>query len=146
MSTLPTAERYTAGIGVLPNDPDPGEVYTAPEGQEVGASYVLTILLDGKHIGHTSQISRVPNVSKRSHLNRTITTSSLEKGDTIEVVFTRYAYKSVIFVEYFGWIGHEVGSTEIQMRQKFSVVEARPLLEDATQYIYEKVCLKALKE
>lgn len=56
---LPPQSRHTMLEATLPTDPEANEVYTVPDGQVAGASYVLHIKKDGKEIGTAEQLERV---------------------------------------------------------------------------------------
>ena len=47
----------------LPTDPEHNEVFTVPQGQIAGASYVLHLKKDGEYVGAAEQLDRVGNVS-----------------------------------------------------------------------------------
>jgi len=144
---LPTAERHALVGGTLPLNPKDGDVYTAPEGQEAGASYVLSLYSEGEPIGHASQVSKVPNVSGRSHLNRTVTTSPLTKGDKIRIKFERFSFGSVIFIDSFGWIGHELRGDPVELvNAHYKVISTLAIMENDTYTVYDKVCLANVEE
>jgi hypothetical protein len=127
----------------LPEDPKDKETYTVPEGQIAGASYVLHLKKDGEEIGTAEQLDRVANVSGKATLSRTSSFQELKKGDTLETVFKRYDYKSVIFVDYFGWMGYEcykkVETMECNMWKVLAVLTVGP--QSQGKYFYEKLCL-----
>jgi len=144
---LPTAERHALVGGPLPSNPKDGEVYIAAEGQEAGASYVLSLHAKGEPIGHSSQISKVPNVSGRTHLNRTVTTSPVTKGDKLHVKFTRFSFGSVIFIDSFGWIGKDLRGDPVELiNEHYKVIATLPVVQNETHTVYDKICLVAIEE
>jgi len=127
----------------LPTDPEANEVYCVPEGQVAGASYVLHIKKDGEDVGTAEQLERVVNVSGKATLSRTSSSQAIEKGTLIETAFKRYDYKSVIFVEYFGWIGYDCyEKVETMERNKWKVLAVLTVgPQSPGKYFYEKLCL-----
>jgi len=140
---LPTQSRTAMMEATLPADPEPNQVYEVPAGQIAGASYVLHVYKNGVLVGGAEMLTRVQNVSGKSYLSRMWSKTKIKEGDRLEILFTRYLIKSVIFVEFFGWIGHEY-YPETQIEDKFlfdvvAILSVGPSTESA--YLYERVCL-----
>jgi hypothetical protein len=143
-----TDERYVTLDALLPPDPEAGEVFTMPEGQVGGASTMNFIYTGGSCVGHTSQYARVANVSSHSYLGRTITSAPLTPGIIIRLLGEQFTFKSLVFVEYFGWVVHQYNpKPTVLLDAKFEVLHAVPMKkQNSNVYTYDRVCLKKHKE
>jgi len=141
-------ERYVTLDAILPTNPQPGEIVVLPEDQVGGASTINFIYMGDQHIGHTEQFARVSNVSDRSFLARTVTTEPFLKDLLIRLICEQYTFKSLIFVDYFGWSVHEYNPTpKILLDETFEIVYAVPLKKKNSElYTYDRVYLKKSKE
>lgn len=143
-----TDERYVTLDALLPPDPEPGEVFIMPEGQVGGASTMNFIYAGGVCIGHTSQYARVANVSACSFLGRTVTSRPLVRDLPIRILSEQFTFKSLVFVEFFGWLVHEYNpKPQVLLDAKFRVLHAIPMRKpDSDLYTYDRVCLEKYKE
>lgn len=144
---LAPQSRYTTMDATLPSDPEPNQVYTMPEGQIAGASYILHIYKNGILIGSAEALTKVQNVSGKSYLSRMHSKTEIKEGDRLEILFVRLLIKSVKYVEYFGWIGHTFyPETQIEDKFLFDVVTTLPIqpLQEHL-HVYERVCLTRVK-
>jgi len=143
-----TDERYVTLDALLPPDPDPGEIFEMPEGQVGGASTMNFIYAGGNCVGHTAQFARVANVSGCSFLGRTVTSHPLVRGMQVRVLSEQFTFKSLMFVEYFGWLVHTYNpKPQVLLDAKFKVLHAIPMRKpDSTLYTYDRVCLEKYKE
>jgi hypothetical protein len=133
---------------LLPPDPKPSEIFQMPEGQVGGASNMNFVYAGGVCIGHTSQFARVANVSSRSFLGRTVTSAPLTEGVIIRVLGEQFTFKTLIFVEFFGWVVYEYNpKPKVLLDAKFTVVHAIPMVkQNSALYTYDRVCLENHKE
>jgi len=134
--------------GYLPEDPLPGQVVEVPDGVD-GGSATHIILYDGKTvIGESQQIIKVENVSRKWQLGRTHTAFPLLPESQVRVrAFTKH-YASLIFVEYYGWIGHKYRKEETLLSDRvYEIVHTATYfsVQDGP-HIYELVCLHATDE
>lgn len=145
---LPVRTRCTTLEDDLPQDPLPDQIFELPDSQVGGTSYVLHVLKKGAHIGTAEQLELIPNVSGKGMLSRAWALKPWKKGDVIEVLFVRYDYKSLIFREYFGWMGHECYDQHVVEEQHrwriISLLKVGPQQPDL--HFYEKICMEKIRE
>lgn len=132
----------------LPDDPLPGQVVEIPDGVD-GGSVTHIMLHDGNVVlGEAQQLIKVENVSRKWQLGRTHTAFPLIPDTTIRVrAFTKY-YASLIFVEYFGWSGHQYRKEEKVLSDRvYEILHTTTYtsIPDGPN-IYELVCLHATDE
>lgn len=141
-------ERYVTLDALLPAEPEPGEIFLMPDGQVGGASVMNFVYTGGVCVGHTSQYARVVNVSSYSYLGRTVTAAPLVEGMQIRILGEQFTFKSLIFVEYFGWMVYEYNpKPTVLLDAKFEVLHAIPMRkQNSDLYTYDRVCLKKYKE
>lgn len=133
---------------MLPEDPEPGQVHTLPEGQIAGGANVLSVFKHEMLIGSTTNLVPISNVSGKYYTERLSSSQELKKGDTIRIVAQQYNFNQITFVEYFGWIGSGVTSTPTSLSDKIYRVLAAIAIGPNTNnfWLYEKVCLEILNK
>jgi hypothetical protein len=143
-----TEERYVTLDALLPANPEPGEIFKMPEGQIGGASVMNFIYAGGQHIGHTAQYARVTNVSACSRLGRTVSSVPLMKGLNIRLLCEQFTFKSLIFVDYFGWTVYEYNpKPTVLLDELFTVTHASTMYKaNSKLYVYDDICLEKYKE
>lgn len=141
-------EKYVTLDALLPPNPEPGSVFQMPEDQIGGASVMNFIYAGGKHIGHTSQYARIANVSKCAYLGRTTSSLPLINGMNIRVLCEQFTFKSLTFVEYFGWVVHEYHQKpEVLLDEQFTITHAATMYKaNSKLYVCDRVCLEKYKE
>jgi hypothetical protein len=119
-----------------------------PEGQVLGASHVISIMKVADLIGDALQFTPVPNVSGKSLLSRATTCTPLRKGMRVRILAQRFSFKSAIFIQYFGWMGHDVIDNIIVITDKMYKIEYALRVGPPSEkfFIYEKVCLTTVEE
>jgi len=144
--TFPLQDRNALFQHLLPADPEPDQVVNMPEGQVIGGANVINIYMDTKLIGSATQLSAVPNVSGKYDLTRVSSKRVIKLRDTLQVVGRQFVFNSVIFVEYFGWVGKDtVGEPQILSDKLYTVLAALPIGPNTEGFqLYEKVCLDAI--
>lgn len=147
---FPIHERATLIQNQLPDDPEDRQIVEFPEGHPVGAATVISIYKKNKLVGTTTTLSPIPNVSKKYATSRLSAVTPIREGDVLRIVGYQYAFNSVIFIQYFGWVGHQTTGEPTILSDKFyRVLAATPVgPEDKNSdfRLYEKVCLTVLEE
>jgi hypothetical protein len=135
---------------LLPEDPEPGKVVTFPEGHTVGGSSIISIYnKTGRLIGSASQLAPIPNVSRMYELSRLSACEAVAEKNEIRIIARQFNYNSVIFIQYFGWIGYGFEKNSIVLSdKKYKVIAAIKTgpEEPSGFYLYEKVCLTSTEE
>jgi hypothetical protein len=132
----------------LPSDPLPGQVVKVPDGIEAGdAVHVLLYTSEGNVLGESQRLSNVENVSRKWQLGRTVCSSKLAPEDVIHLRAERRPFDTLIFVEYFGWVGHTYRNAEVIREGDYEVLYAAPysLHAKADIHVYELVCLSKIE-
>lgn len=144
----PLNSRHNVVSSFVPENPKPGQIFTMPEGQVLGASHVISLMKEARLIGDALQLSPVINVTGKSILTRVTTSVPLRKGTRLRALAQQYSFKSAIFVQYFGWMGHEITDAVIVISDRMYRVEHALRVGPPSDnfFIYEKVCLTALEE
>jgi hypothetical protein len=133
----------------LPEDPLPGQLVQIPDSVDGGSAVHITILNDqGVLIGESQQLFKVENVSLKWQLGRTVTTVPLRPETCIRVHAERRKYKSLMFVEYFGWVGSQYrDDAEVLSDRTYYILHAAPYANSKNgPNIYELVCLQVNDE
>lgn len=145
---LPVNTRHTVIESLIPSDPKPGQVFTMPEGQVLGASHVISIMKNDNLLGDAMQLAPISNVTGKNQLSRVTTCTPLRKGMRIRVLAQQFSFKSAIFIQYFGWIGHDVIDTVTLISDKMYKIEYALRVGPPSEnfFIYEKVCLTTVEE
>jgi hypothetical protein len=145
---LPINTRHSVISSLVPDNPKPGQVFTMPEGQILGASHVISIMKVADLIGDALQFTPVPNVSGKSLLSRATTCTPLRKGMRVRILAQQFSFKSAIFIQYFGWMGHDVIDNIIVITDKMYKIEYALRVGPPSEkfFIYEKVCLTTVEE
>lgn len=135
---------------LLPDDPEPGKIVTFPEGQTAGGSTVLSVYdHQDTLIGAASEITPVPNVSGMYMLSRLSSCRALNEKYPIRVITRQFHYNSVIFIQYFGWIGYSFNDKSLTLFDKkykiLALTKTGPE-EPSDFFLYEKVCLTNMEE
>jgi hypothetical protein len=134
---------------LLPQDPDNGDVYTVPNGGTVGGSTVIYLYSHktGELLGTATQLMPIANVSKKYSLTRPSTKRKITKGDLIRVTAKIYPYKSLMFIDGFGWVGKD-HDEEAHVLEDF-VYQVDLIVSIGVQgsgyYLYEQLCLTRLR-
>lgn len=133
---------------LVPDNPKPGQVYTAPEGQTVGTVQVINVIRSDKILGDASQILPITNVAGKNLLSRVTTRTPLRKGMRIRVRALQYYFRSAIFVQYFGWMGHEIDdNVTVILDDTYRIdylLQVGPRSDKF--FTYERVCLTHVEE
>lgn len=144
---IPLQERNSLLNALLPAEPESGEIVTMPDGQIAGAAHALHLYKGDTLIGTASSFAVIPNVSRRSSLTRAITSVPIKKDDLIRIRYVQYNFSSVIFIEYFGWIGHEQVEYQTTHDRVYKVLHVLPLgPRTIKSNLYERVCLEAQEQ
>lgn len=145
---LPINTRHSVISSLVPDNPKPGQVFTMPEGQVLGASHVISIMKANDLIGDALQFTPVPNVSGKGLLSRATTCVPLRKGMRVRILAQQFSFKSAIFIQYFGWMGHDVIDTISVLADKMYKIEYALRVGPPSEkfFIYEKVCLTTVEE
>lgn len=145
---FPINTRHNVVSSLVPDNPKPGQIFTMPEGQVLGISHVISILRGGELVGDANQLTAVHNVTLKSVLTKVTTCIPLKKGVRIQVLAKQFSFKSAIFIQYFGWMGHDIIDSGDVIADKTYKVEyaLRVGPESDKFFIYEKVCLTNVEE
>lgn len=135
---------------LLPEDPEPGKVISFPTGHTVGGTSIISIYNHaGRLIGSASQLAPIANVSRMYELSRLSTCEAVAEKNEIRIIARQFNYNSVIFIQYFGWIGHGCEKIPIVLSDKkyrvIAAIKTGPE-EPSDFYLYEKVCLTIMEE
>ncbi len=133
---------------LLPEDPENGTVVTLPEGQTVGGANVIQAVRGGKVLATISQMAPVRNSSGKYEATRAASCTVINPGDILRILGWQYTFKSLKFVESFGWMGHETDPTPLSLMDKHVRVLDTSLLgpDPSGIYLYEKLCLSVIRE
>jgi len=132
----------------LPKNPKPFEIFTAPDNQYVGASTVLLLVRDSKTIGDMMSLFTQHNVANTLVGYRTRTTTPISQGDVLTIVTSMYRYRSLIYVEYFGWVGIDPDPEEkkkVLDRFDVRVEYANEIILTGQYYAYDQMCLRRIE-
>jgi len=145
---LPLHEKAVMLENLLPEDPEDGVIVEAPKGQTLGGSTVISVYMKNKPIGSIASLIPIVNVSRKYTANRLSSNIPIKKGDIIRITGRQYSFDTVIFVQYFGWIGYKASKEPVVASDKFyRVLAAIPVgPEEPDCLLYEKVCLEALEK
>ncbi len=145
---LPMNSRHTIISSLVPDNPKPGQIITMPEGQVLGASHVISLMKETDLIGDAFQLAPVHNVSGKSILSRVTTRVPLRRGMRVRVLAQQFSFKSAIFIQYFGWMGHEtIDTISVISDRMYKIDYALRVGPDSDKFfIYEKVCLTTVEE
>jgi hypothetical protein len=145
---FPVNTRHNIISSLVPDNPKSGQVFNMPEGQVLGASHVISLMKNGELIGDATQLAPIPNVTGKSVLSRVTTNFPLKKGIRIRVLAQQFSYKSAIFIQYFGWMGHDIiDSIGVITDKEYKVEYALRVGPTSDKFfIYEKVCLTNVEE
>ena len=140
--------RHTIISSLVPDNPKPQQIIEMPGGQVLGASHVISILKGEDLIGDAIQLSPVYNVSGKYTLNRATTCVSLRKGMRIRILAQQFSYNSAIFVQHFGWMGHNVlGPPTVLSDHTYKIDHVLRVGPDSIKFfVYEKICLTITEE
>ena len=132
----------------LPEDPLPGQVVEIPDGVDGGSATHITVYDGDLVIGETQQLSKVENVSRKWQLGRTTTVTPLLPEMIVRIRAVKQHYRSLIFVEYFGWSGHQYHKNETVLSDRVYTIEHTAQYYSIAEgpHIYELVCLHYNKE
>lgn len=140
-------ERVAILTALLPEDPEPNQVVVMPEGQIAGAANVLYLYKDSALLGSASSFTPVGNVAKKGSLTRATTTTPIKRGDILRVEYVQLNFQSVMFVQYFGWMGHDIASKQTLNNKTYRVLHVLPLGKPTANFnLYERVCLEHVEE
>lgn len=147
---LPLHEKSSVVEQLLPEDPEDRQVFELPEGQLVGGATVVSVYKHGKLVGSLSSLYPIVNVSRKYSGTRLSASTSIQEKDVVRIVGRQYSYNSVIFIQYFGWLGYKATGEPVVVSDKFykvlAITPAGPEEEPSDFHLYEKVCLEALEE
>jgi hypothetical protein len=144
---LPIGNRHGIIDSLVPNNPKPGQIYTMPDGQVLGASHVISLMKESLLIGDSLQFTPIPNVTGKNVLTRTTTCIPLKKGMRVKILVQQFSFKSAIFIQYFGWMGHETIDPTIILDKLFRIEHVLRVGPNSDKFfIYEKVCLTTVEE
>lgn len=134
----------------LPEDPLPGQVVKVPDGVDGGHATHITLYQETEIVGESHQLIKVENVSRKWQLGRTVTSIPLKPETRIQVRAVTKYYASLMFVEYFGWIGHKYRDNEtVHSDRLCEVIDTAiyfSVKDTKYPHIYEVVCLSAIDE
>jgi len=132
----------------LPEDPDAGQIFELPEGDEGNYSGIIAIYHEGTCIGYTEKIDTVPNISGMSELGRSVLSKRLSKDAVITAQFEIIPIRSLVFVNFFGWQAHKYSDeVRVDWRKHFKVLHAVEIPNrPGKQIICEKICVEKTKE
>jgi hypothetical protein len=140
-------ERVSLLTALLPEDPEPNQVIVMPEGQLAGASNVIYLYSGETLIGTSSSFVPISNVSRKGALSRAVTTKKIKRGNTLRVEYVQLNYRSVMFVQFFGWIGHDIESQQLLSSKTYKVLHVLPLNDKVEGFnLYEQICLDGNEE
>jgi hypothetical protein len=119
-----------------------------PAGQVLGASHVISLLKNTDVIGDAMQLAPVVNVTGKSVMSRVTSCVPLRKGMRIRVLAQQFSFKSAIFIQYFGWMGHDVIDNIVVITDKMYKIEYALRVGPPSEkfFVYEKVCLTTVEE
>lgn len=145
---LPITEQQGLLQHILPENPQNGEVYAVPEGQIAGASILVCVYKGNTPVGVAAHLAAIPNVSNAAWLHRVVCSDPINTGDIVLVRGERMLFKSVIFIDGFGWLGYEVyDKIDVIHEKTYKVLHAFILpQQNAKQLIYERLCLNLQQE
>ena len=146
---LPLHEKAVMINNQLPDDPTDKQVVEFPEGQVVGGATVISVYLKDKLVGSLSSLYPIVNVTRKYSADRLASNTLIKEGDVLRIVGRQYSFNTVIFVQYFGWIGCKpAGEPQVTSDKLYRVIAAIPVGPDDSPdcYLYERVCLDALEE
>lgn len=145
---LPVNMHHNVIGSLVPDNPKPGQVVTMPEGQALGASNVISIVKENDLLGDATQLAPIPNVAGKSVLNRVTTRIPLRKGMRIRVLAQQFSFKSAIFIQYFGWLGHEIIDPPLTIHDNIYKIDHLFQVGPKSDkfFIYERVCLTHVEE
>lgn len=145
---LPLQDRNVILSTLLPDDPKPEQIVEMPKGQTVGGSNVINLYIKNELVGSATQLMPIQNVSGKYELIRASLKKEIRKGDRLKVVGRQYIFNSVIFIEYFGWIGYGIiNKPQVLLDKTFKVLAAIPIGPKSDGFIlYEKICLETAME
>ena len=143
---LPVANE--AMLPYLPDDPLPGQIIEIPEGVDGGAATHITVYQKDTCIGEAQQLIKIENVSRKWQLGRTHTAVPLLPETLLRVRAVTKHYASLIFVEYFGWVGHAYKKEETTLSDRtYEILHTATYMsvQDGPN-VYELVCLHVTDE
>jgi len=145
---IPLQDKNALLVNLLPENPKPGQVIEVPKGQISAGQMSLTFIAAIKLIGTTTQLMPIQNVSGKYEIARTTTNTKLSKNDVIRVVGRQYIFNSVIFVDYFGWLGYgHSDEPQILSDKTYKILHVMPIGPTTKDcYLYEKICLETIME
>jgi len=132
----------------LPEDPDAGQIFELPEGNNENYSGIIALYAEGSCIGYTEKIDSVPNISGMTELGRTVLSQRLSKDTVITAQFEVIPIRSLIFVNFFGWQAHEYSKeVRVDWRKNFKVLHTVEIPDrPGKQVVCEKICVEKTKE
>jgi len=126
----------------LPDDPDPGQVFTLPEGHIIGGSTVINIYLAGSLVGSIASIIPITNVTRMYRAERAMSSSKLPRNTLIRVKALQFSFTEVTFFQNFGWIGTRTTDAIIVSDKYYRILASIPVgPTDEHTYLYEQLCL-----
>jgi hypothetical protein len=145
---FPITTRNNVVASLVPDNPKPGQIFTMPEGQVLGASHIISLFRGGEIIGDAFQLAPIQNVTGKTLLTRVTTNYLLKKGIRVRVKVQQFSYKSAIFIQFFGWIGHDIiDKVDVITDKEYKVEHAMRVGPPSDKFfIYEKVCLTNVEE
>lgn len=142
----PQQQRDAMLNALLPVEPEPDQVIEMPEGQSAGSAHAIFIYKGEDLIGSASSFAPVENVSKKGMLTRATTNTPVVKDDVLRVTYSQYEFTSVIFVDYFGWLGNDFYNAVTVYNRYFKVVHVFPIGEKSPNCnLYERICLQTIE-
>jgi len=137
---------FDKDVGYLPKIPKPYQVVTVPEDIDAGSAVYINIYnLTGKHLGVAQTLKRMPNTCDCWQLLRVDTSALLCEGDRYCIAALEYRFTSVVFVEYFGWVGHDKESTPkqlIELTAKLIYANHECVVSSEDIVSYDVLCLR----
>lgn len=145
---LPLTTRHSLINSLMPDNPKPGEEFSLPDKQVLGASILVSVYIVDDLIGDAVQLAAVPNVSGKALLSRVTTRIPLRRGMRIRVVSQQFSFDSIVFVQHFGWLGcHALPEATQHSSTRYRIEHVLRVGPDTDKfYIYEKVCLTQIEE
>ena len=132
----------------LPEDPEDGEVYRAPENTYLGGSIVISVFRGRQLLGSAQRLQPVPSVSRKYQLLRLNSVRLLKKGDLINIKTTHNIYNELVFKNGYGWLGNKSSETAEVLQEGYfrvsSFLTVGPY--DDNYRLYEYVCMDKIKE
>ena len=144
---MPINERTALIQPLLPEDPEPGQIFRLEKGQVVGGATVINVYKGGTLIGAAQSLTPIANVSGKYCVDRLSSSIELKERDVLHIKAIQYSFNQVIFIEYFGWIGSGVIKKHVTLADKhYRVLAVIPVGEQNNQFrLYEKVCLEVIQ-